>query len=261
MKKQLLLGLALTTLSVGLSTQTTSVLAQPVSEHEINQLSNAQQSDSRGLIAFTIPNFEPQVSVADGVLAVNMPVSFFEGPINEILRANQGNYKNTEFQRLDVSSMRVAFTNGGFNVNGNWRFQFRERIGRNPITKKIYYSPWASISGSFVQPFSVQVANDRLVARAGKPEIRSAGKWYQPIVDALIPRFVNNAAISQSINRQLASFNGMDIRQLMINTGAAKVSQALGINDGDARNLINSRIGTMNAGISGGQLKLSVRVK
>ncbi|MCU0543947.1 MAG: hypothetical protein MUE44_17515 [Oscillatoriaceae cyanobacterium Prado104] len=211
------------------------------------------------LIAVTIPNLRPEASVNNGVLQVAIPVSFLEGPINSILRANGGRYKDTDYQRLDVNDMRVSFAEGGLVVNGNWRFQAREYLGSVFGRKK--YTPWVSVSGSFSQPFSVKVKNGRLFAEAGKTDIRGANKWYGDIVDALISRFRVNGAVNQRINQELQSFNGMNLQQLLVKTGSDSVAKALGISSNDASQLIGSRTGNINANITGGSLKLSVAVR
>jgi hypothetical protein len=214
------------------------------------------------IIAFKVPNFRPETSFKDGVLVVSVPTSFFEGPINEILRTNfEGNHKSTEFQKLDVSSMRVSFTNGGLNVNGNWQFQFRGLIGKNPITGKKHYSPWTSVSGSLVQPFSVNVKNDRLVAQAGRIKLSTSGKWYHPFIsDSFLSRMAEKNTKGR-LDQELQNYNGMNVRQLLVNSGASQVSQALGINTTEARKLIDSRVGSMNAQINSDRLKLFVRVR
>ena len=57
---------------------------------------------SSQVIAFNAPNFRPEVSFSNGGLSGRVPTSFFEGPINEILRANlDGNHKSTAFQKID----------------------------------------------------------------------------------------------------------------------------------------------------------------
>jgi hypothetical protein len=217
---------------------------------------------SSQVIAFNAPNFRPEVSFSNGVLSVSVPTSFFEGPINEILRANlDGNHKSTEFQKIDISSTRVSFTNGGLNVNGNWQFQSRELLAKNPITGKKHYSPWVSVSGSFVQPFNVSVKNDRLIAQAGRISLSTSGKWYHPFISDSILSRIAERNTRPRIDQELQNFNGMNVRQLLVNSGTSQVAQGLRVNSAEARKLIDSRVGGMNAQINGGRLKLVVRVK
>lgn len=212
-------------------------------------------------LSFNFPNFKPQVVVNGNTLQVNIPVSLLEGPINDILRANEGRYKDTDFQKMDVSKMRVSFGNGGFTINGNWQFQARELLGKNPLTGKKHYSPWASISGSFAQGFNVKVSNGRLVAQAGKTDIRGANKWYGDIVNAVVSRMGVNGTVNQRVNQQLQSINGMNVQQLLVQAGSTQLAQSLGITPVDASKLINSRVGGINATISGGNLQLAVKVR
>ena len=211
------------------------------------------------LVGFKIPNLQPKASVSNGVLQVAIPVSFLEGPLNSIVHANGGRYKDTDYQRFDVSDMRVSFAEGSIVINGNWRFQAREYLGSFLGKKK--YTPWASISGSFSQPFRVNVRNGKLFAEAGKTDIRGANKWYGDIVDALISRFRVNGVVNQRINQELQSFNGMNVQQLVVKAGSDSVAKALGISSNDASKLIDSRTGNINANITGGSLRLSVSVR
>ncbi|MGL5059529.1 MAG: hypothetical protein ACRC62_06065 [Microcoleus sp.] len=211
------------------------------------------------LVGFTIPNLQPAASVNNGVLQVAIPVAFLEGPLNSIVRANGGRYKDTDYQQFDVSDMRVSFTEGGLVVSGNWRFQAREYLGKFLGRKK--FTPWVSVSGSFSQPFSVKVSNGKLFAEAGKTDIRGANKWYGDILDALISRFRVNGVVNQRINQELQSFNGMNVQQLLVKTGSDSVAKALGISSDDANKLIESHAGNIDANITGGSLRLSVRVR
>ena len=210
-------------------------------------------------LAFNLPNFQPEASVENGALQVRVPISLFEGPINDILRANEGRYKDTDFQKMDVSSMRVSFTNGGFAVNGNWRFQAREYLGKFFGKKK--YTPWVSVSGSFTQGFNLSVQNGILVAQAGKTDVRGANKWYGDILNALVSKLGVNGTVNRQVNAGLQRINGMNVQQLLVQAGSAQVAQALGISQNDATQLINSRVGGINANISDGRLLLSVKVQ
>ena len=216
-------------------------------------------STPKQLIAFKIPNLRPEASVSNGVLQVAIPVSFLAGPIDSILRANGGRYKDTDYQRFDVNDMRASFTEGGLVINGNWRFQAREYLGSFLGKKK--YTPWVSVSGYFSQPFSVKIGNGKLFAEAGKTNIRGADKWYGDILDALISRFRVNGSVNQQINQELQNFNGMNVQQLLVQAGSDPVAKTLGISSNDASKLIGSRAGNINVNITGGSLKLSVPVR
>ena len=210
-------------------------------------------------LSFNFPNFQPQAVVSGNTLQVSIPVSLFEGPINDILRANEGNYKDTAFQKLDVSNMKVSFDTGGLTINGNWRFQAREYLGSFLGKKK--YTPWTSVSGSLTQKFNVKVSNGRLLAEAGKTDIRGADKWYGDIVNAVVSRMGVNGNVHQRVNQGLQTINGMNVQELLVKAGSAQVSQALGISPSAASQLINSRVGGINAGISGGRLQFAVKVR
>jgi hypothetical protein len=202
---------------------------------------------------------QPQAVVQNGVLQVSLPISLFEGPINDILRANEGRYKDTDFNRLDVNNMRVSFINGGFNVDGKWQFQHREYLGKFFGRKK--YTPWTSVSGSFTQAFNMNVGNGRLIASAGKTDIRGASKWYGSIVNEIIYKLGIKGEVNRKVNEGLREINGMNIQQLLVQAGSAQVSSALGINQNEASQLINSHAGGINGNISDGRLILAVKVR
>ncbi|NJK69858.1 MAG: hypothetical protein HC789_04655 [Microcoleus sp. CSU_2_2] len=201
---------------------------------------------------------QPEVSVSKGVLHVLIPVACLEGPIDAIVSVNGGKYEDTDDRQLDVSDMRVSFTEGGLAIDGNWHFQVREYLGRFRGKKK--YTSWVSIEGSFSQPFIVKIGNGRLVAEAGKIDIQGADKWYPEILYALISRFRINGAVNKLINQELQNFNGMNLQQLLVQAGSAIVAEALGISSDDANKLIDFCAGNTNAKITGNRLILSVLV-
>jgi hypothetical protein len=56
-------------------------------------------STPKQLIAFTIPNLPPEVSVNNGHLQDAIPVSFLDIPIDYIVNVSGGQYKNTDDRR------------------------------------------------------------------------------------------------------------------------------------------------------------------
>jgi hypothetical protein len=216
-------------------------------------------SSKQSQIAFDFPNFQPLVNLHDGFIEVSIPVSLFEGPINDILRANEGRYKDTDFNRLDVNNMRVLFANGGFNIGGNWRFQHREYLGKIFGRKK--YTPWVSVSGSFTQTFNMSVKNGSLSASAGRTDIRGADKWYGSIVNALISKLGINGKVNVQINQGLQQINGMNVQQLLIQASSVKLASALGISQNEAIEMINSHAGSINCSILNGRLIIVEKVQ
>ncbi|MEG3859639.1 hypothetical protein [Microcoleus sp. herbarium12] len=201
---------------------------------------------------------QPEASVSNGVLQVAIPVACLEVLINTIVSANGGRYEDTDVRRLDVSDMRVSFTEYGLVIDGNWHLQAREYLGSCLGKKK--YSPWVSIGGSFSQSFIIKIRNGRLLAEASKIDIRGTDKWYPEILYALISRFRVNGSVNQLINRELQNFNGMSLQQLFVEAGSDPVAQALGIRSNDASRSIDSCAGNINANITGDSLILSVQV-
>jgi hypothetical protein len=230
-----------------------------LSSEKLKSITPTYIPSKQSQIAFNFPNLQPQVGVQNGILTVSLPISLFEGPINGILRANEGRTKDTDFNRIDVNNTRVSFVNGGFNVDGNWQVQHREYLGKFFGRKK--YTPWTSISGSFTQAFNVSVGNGILSASAGKTDIRGASKWYGSIVDGILPYTGANKMVNAQVNDGLRQINGMNIQQLLVQSGSAQVSRVLGISQNEATQLINSHAGGINGNISGGSLNLAVKVR
>jgi hypothetical protein len=226
---------------------------------DVNTLAQSLPTGESQLVAVNISNFQPELELKDRWLTLRVPVSYFEGPVNQILAGYAGRQKDTEFNRVDISGLRVSFQNGGLTVNGNWQMQHRERIVC--IAGKCKHTPWTSVSGTFSQPFSVALVGDRFKIRANTISIRSADKWYQHIVDSLIPLFVDRGAISADINTQLATINNASLREWIIPKGAVFMSQNLGISYTQAKALIVSNIGSMEGVISNGYVAVAVRVK
>jgi hypothetical protein len=184
-----------------------------IKKHETQRyLSKSKDS----IVVFNVPDLSPEAMMVERtdpsgekvrLLRVSIPASIAEGPINDVLRANEGRFKDTNFQKIDVSNMRVSFGDQGFYINGNWQFQAREKIVS--FFGKTHYTPWVSVSGTFNQKFNVSVEDGILKARAGKTSVRSAGKWYQSILDSLITAFTVEGNVNKNINKQLENINGM----------------------------------------------------
>lgn len=210
------------------------------------------------LIAFNIPNFQPSVSFSNGVLQLGIPTAYFRGFMDQILAANGGRMKDTDFNRVDIRNMRVAsFRDGGFAVYGEWQVQHRELLGS--VFGKKHYSPWVSVSGSFTQNFDVSIRDRKLNVKAGKNDIKGASKWYGAIVDSLVPLLGVNGKVTNGINAQLKSINGMDVVQLLSQFGSDKVASALGIDRNAVNQLLNQS--TVDAKFTGDQLVISAKVR
>jgi hypothetical protein len=63
-------------------------------------------STPKQLIAFTIPNLPPEVSVNNGHLQDTIPASFLDIPIDYIVNVSGGQYKNTDDRRQLLAKQR-----------------------------------------------------------------------------------------------------------------------------------------------------------
>jgi hypothetical protein len=244
-------------------------LTQPSSERPTALLVQGGKAESlitqpiaQLIVAINVPNLEQTVSLSNGVLQIRIPTAYLEGVVNETLRQNGGRVKETEFQKLDLSNMRSSFTEGGLVVDGNFRFQVRERIAKNPFTGRWTHSPWMSVSGTFTQPFNVSVNNKKLNIQAtGRANIQGAGnKWYGAIRDDVARWFAGQGKATQEVNKKLSSVNGMNVAGLLSHYGSREAAMALGVAQNVVIRQINQSI-NLNAWITRGQLVLSVRLR
>lgn len=249
-----------------------SGISSPISGQPITNKSNFNAVESNShredfqMIALNIPNFKPGVRYRGGLAELTIPQALLASPIDQILRANEGRMKDTEFQKVDVSNMRFSLVeepldqcgsrpncipsnrsiSSGIRVTGQWQFQFREKIGC--AFKKCHYTRWSSVSGTFSQPLYFSVSNSILNLQAGGLTIRGerflvdATNWVAGLFDV-------HGSVRQGLSKQIQDFNGMNLRQLLIRYGRGTVPD-------DYIERINQ--GNLNARVSRGSLIVSV---
>lgn len=242
------------------------VLAQTAGRKSINP----------SVVAITIPNFRPSATYTNGQLNVSIPQALLAAGIDQVLRANEGRVKDTEFQKVDISNMRFSLVRepydpcgnrpnclpsdrpmtNGLRVDGRFQFQFREKIGC--AFGKCHYTPWSSISGNFSQPLYFRVANSRLDLNPGGLTLRG-DRWYADAVAPIANLFGVQGQIRENLRRTIQDFNGMDLRQVLIEYGSQQVANQLGVNQSTVNGLIN--VGNIGAVVSEGSLIVSVPVR
>jgi hypothetical protein len=251
-----------------------------------SQSTNAQpiirQSGSSQLVAITIPNFRPSATYSNNTLEISIPQAVIAGPIEQILRANEGRIKETEFQRIDIRNMRFSWVRepfdpcgnkpncitsskrrtenvSGLRVAGEWQFQFRERLVRNPFTGKWTHTPWNSVSGSFSQPLYFQVNDSRLALQPGGLTLKGE-RIYKEAVAPIAGIFGVQGQIKENLRNAIQDINGMDLRQMLIEYGSQQSANQLGVNQEAVNQLISQNLGTIGARVSEGNLDLVVSV-
>jgi hypothetical protein len=232
-------------------------------------------------IAINIPNFSPSSSFANGVLEVVLPQALLAGPINEVLRANEGRIKATEFQLVDISNMRFSLIeedidrcgnrpncllnrgprSSGFRVEGEWRFQFRERAVYNPFAGHWSHTPWTSVSGTFSQPFYFSVSNSALSLQPGGITIRGS-RWYADAVASIAGIFDVHGSVMQSLRNGLQDINGLNLRQLLVQYGSSAVERVIPYvtSEGSVRSFIEQSVGDIGVRVSEGTLRISAQL-
>ncbi|MEM6771110.1 MAG: hypothetical protein AAF597_11035, partial [Bacteroidota bacterium] len=214
--------------------------------------------NSSEVVAINFPDFQPTASFQNRTLTVNIPAHLIQAALSETLRANEGRIKSTEFQRIDLSNMRATLRSDGIRVSGNWRFQFRERLVRNPVTGRWTHTPWTPVDGDFHQDFNIRLSNGRLIAETNGQPYVSSSRWYGVIVDEVVHHLRVRKNVKQQLDDQLTSFNGYDIQGLLAEYGANTAASQLGINRRDVTNFISSNVGSINASFNSSRLTVSI---
>ncbi len=247
------------------------------------QSANAQQTghcnENTQLVAINIPNFSPIAKYSNGVLQVSIPQALLASGIDQVLRANEGRVKDTEFQKIDVRNMRFSLVQerfdacgnrpncidsvsgsgrleSGFRVDGDWQFQFREKIGC--AFGKCHYTDYISVSGSFSQPLYFRISNSRLDLQPGGITIRGE-RWYADAVSPIAGIFDVHGSIKENLRGAIQDINGMDLRQVLIDYGSREVVNQVGIDQQVVSQLISQNVGNISAQVSEGNLVVSVR--
>ena len=210
--------------------------------------------------AITIPNFSPSANFRNGTLTVEIPTALIQAGLSETLRANEGEIKSTEFNKIFLSNMRATLVNGGIRVSGNWKFHHRERLGRNPFTGRTTHTPWVIVEGTFYQDFNLSVANGQLRASTnGRPDVSSSA-WYGVIVDEIIHHMQVRQNVKDQLDAQLSSFNGLNLQRMLIDYGANTTANQLGVNQNQVSSFINSNVGRINANFNSSRLAISLSI-
>lgn len=210
--------------------------------------------------AITIPNFSPSANFLNGTLTVEIPAALIQAGLSETLRANEGEIKSTEFNKIFLSNMRATLVNGGIRVSGNWKFHHRERLIRNPLSGGWSHTPWVIEEGTFYQDFNLSVANGQLRASTnGRPDVSSSA-WYGVIVDEIINHMEVRQNVKDQLDAQLSSFNGLNLQRMLIDYGANTAANQLGVNQNQVSSFINSNVGGINANFNSSRLAISLSI-
>lgn len=210
--------------------------------------------------AITIPNFSPSANFRNGTLTVEIPAPLIQAGLSEVLRANEGEIKSTEFQKVKLSNMRATLTNGGIRVLGDWTFSVRERIAKNPFTGKWNHTPWVTEKGTFHQDFNLSVVNGQLRASTnGRPNVSSSA-WYGVIIDEIIHHLDVRNNVKNQLDAQLSSFNGLNLQGMLVQYGASTATSQLGVDQNQVSSFINSNVGGIDGNFNGIRLAISLSI-
>lgn len=231
MKKQLLVGLTVATLSFG-------IVVEPLSYKQPKA------------VAVNFPNFIPTVQLQGNVAQLFIPKNLMEAVLRQALKVNEQRLKDTAFNRITLKGTDCTVVGDKLKVSGVLQVEHRELIARNPLTGKRHYTPWVSVSGRVIQLFDVQVRNNQTVVRnIGSPKIEGLeARWYAELV-SLAGRYVG-PSLTPKVTEQLSQFNGLNIRQFAIAQGSPLIASKLGINQEVVRTVLQQNMGPINAGFT-----------
>lgn len=245
---------------------------QPVSAQQ-----TIHRNENTQLVAINIPNFSPSARYSNGTLEVAIPQALLAAGIDQVPRANEGRIKDTEFQKVDVRNMRFSLVQerydacgnrpncidsgsgrleSGFRVDGDWQFQFREKIGC--AFGKCHYTPWVSVSGSFSQPLYFRINASRLDLQPRGITIRGE-RWYADAVGPIAGVFDVHGSVKENLREAVKVINDKDLRQMLIDYGSREVANQSGIDQQIVSQLISQNVENIGAQVSGGNLVVSVR--
>ncbi|WP_373479198.1 hypothetical protein [Geminocystis sp.] len=211
-------------------------------------------------IAITIPNFSPSANFKDSTLTVEIPAALIQAGLSEVLRANEGEIKSTEFQKVRLVNMRATLTNRGVRVSGNWRISVRERITKNPLTGNWSHTPWVNEQGNFHQDFNLSVVNGQLrVSTNGRPNVNSSA-WYGVIIDEVIHYLEVRKNVKNLLDEQLSRFNGLNLQEMLVKYGANTAANQLGVDQNQVSSFINSNVGGINGNFNSSRLTISLSI-
>ena len=224
-----------------------------------------------------LTNLELPVAVNNGTIEIGIAESYLAEPINAYIRKYEGQIRDTDSEKINVENLKFSFREGGFAVKGDVRVEFRRLLSEAPLVGKVY-TPWMTISGSFVEELAVDVVEGRLNVSHSEINLSTTDNWYKKLFDEFVLPYLKEEVVKR-INEQVSNFNGMTVEELALKYGREKLKQKvgarilgderldtflklanIGVNRFDRLKRIKNKIasGRVNARVSGDHLWLSI---
>lgn len=224
-----------------------------------------------------LPNFELAFAFNNRVMEIGIPESYLAQGINLILSKYEGRTRDTGSEKIDITDLKFLCKEGGSAVEGNVQVQVRKLLGEAPVIGAMY-SPWVTITSSFVEDLAINVVNGKLNVSHSQLHLSTTNSWHKKLFNEFVLPYLEKEVVKR-INEQLSNFNGMELEELVLKYGKAKLNQKLGagiLNEGRVntvlklantgvnkierlRNIKNKLdLGRINARVSQGHLWLSI---
>lgn len=190
-------------------------------------------------------NFQLPVTVNNGTIEVGIAESYIAEPIRAYIHKYEGQIRNTEQEKIHVENLKFSFREGGFALQGDVKAEVRKLLSQAPIIGAVY-TPWMTLSSSFVEELAVDVVEGRLNFSHSQLRLSNSEGWYKKLFDDFVLPYLQNEVVKQ-IDEQVSNFNGMTLDELVLKYGKERISQAFGENL-LADNRVNAFLKLANAG-------------
>lgn len=190
-------------------------------------------------------NFKLPVTVNNGTIEVGIAEPYIAEPIRAYIHKYEGQIRNTEEEKINIENLQFYFREGGFAVQGDVKVEVRKLLSQAPIIGAVY-TPWMTLSGSFVEELTVDVVEGRLNVSHSQLRLSTTEGWYKKLFDDFVFPYLQNEVVKQ-IDEQVSNFNGMTLDELVLKYGKERLSQAFGENL-LSDNRVNTFLKLANAG-------------
>lgn len=226
------------------SSKTLSNAKEIVGVSEFAQINSSSHIlEKRNLTSQTINiprEFVPQkISISKKQITLYFVKDALSRFINPELSKYSGNFlKDTKFNKAGINNLRFELirevfdscgsrgncivgtgnspTRGGIRLYGDWYYNHRELLAKNPFTGKEHFSPWAEVRGTAEVPVYFWINQGVVNITTGAPTIR--GSNFLGEIGSLVANWVPKVADSIQGNAML-SFT-QDLKPIAIDEAA-----------------------------------------
>ncbi len=219
-----------------------------------------------------------QVGYSRGVLTVGIPESIIQGALSPLLRSFERRVKDTEFQKLDLSNLRVSLIKepfdacgnqfncvevsnrkytifSGIRINGSFQLHLRERLWPNLLSGGWTHTPWVSVSGTFSQPIYFGLTEDynsNLWTSVGGLTGHGS-RWYTDILPSIASLMGAQSDLEYGVRDALKDYDGLSLRRMIIDFADTEILKQLnlpiGVHSDEVADIIERSLGTLSLSV------------